>query len=425
MTPERRKITKDALARLKLPEGKAEHTIWDVELRGFGVRIRKAGSRNFIVKYRVGGIDRQMTIGPASPDGLAGARAAAAKALQSAKAGIDPQVEKVQRHQDARETLGELVSHYLAQAVTRQRPNTFSLQQRQLKELWKPLHSRAVRSVATRDVAQRLDDITAKNGPVASNRARTALSALYVWAMKRGRATANPVIGTDKNEERSRDRVLSRDELRGIWLACGERGEFGRIVRLLILTGCRRQEVGSMQWEELSPSLDLWTIPSARTKNGVAHNVALAPLAREVLQEQPRRLEGLDRSPRSFVFGEGRKGYAGWAAAKAGLELRIAKDMTTAAGQADTRDQRRLAPWTLHDLRRTFATVCAEELHIEPHVIEACLNHVRKRREGVAGIYNRATYAAPMARAWRAYADWIIELVTGEEAATNVVELRR
>ncbi|HWL71626.1 MAG TPA: hypothetical protein VNS22_25050, partial [Geminicoccus sp.] len=71
--PERRKLTKEALARLRLPEGKAEHTVWDTELKGFGVRMRKAGSRNFIVKYRVGGTDRQLTIGPASPDGLGSA----------------------------------------------------------------------------------------------------------------------------------------------------------------------------------------------------------------------------------------------------------------------------------------------------------------------------------------------------------------
>ncbi len=427
--PERRKLTKEAIQRLRMPEGQSEHTVWDTELKGFGVRLRDGGSRNFIVKFRVGGRSRQVTLGPASSEGLASARSAAAKALQDAKAGDDPQAAKSQRHDDARENIGSLIEAYLAQAEKRLRPATAREVRRHLLVHCKPLHGRSARSITRADIARRLDELTETSGPVSANRARAALSALFTWALTRGRVPANPVIGIEPNTEVARDRVLAPGELLAIWQASADEGEFGRIVRLLILTACRRQEIGDMRWSELSADGTTWTIPGQRTKNKTPHLVTLAPLAQAILAEQPKRQvgEGTARHVRDLVFGKGRgeSGYQGWTRAKWRLDARIA----AAAAHADGRDKPtakdHLKPWTLHDFRRTFATVCAEQLEILPHVVEACLNHQERRNTGVASVYNRATYAEPMARAWKAYAGWIDRLLTGQAAATNVVALRR
>ncbi len=426
--PERRKLTKEVLNRLRLPIGAAEHTVWDSELKGFGVRLREGGSRNFIVKFRVGGRSRQITIGPASPDGLGTARAAAAKALQHARDGVDPQAARSQRHEEARETLGVLIKDYLAQAERRLRPKSLVEVKRHLEVAWKPLHARAARSVTKADIVRRLDELTETKGATTSNRARTTLSAMYSWAIQRDRASANPVIGTEANAERSRDRVLTPAELCAIWTACEDEAEYGRIIRLLILTGCRRQEVGDMSWSELTADHTVWTIPAGRTKNKLPHIVTLSSLARTILEDQPRRPQqgpGAVRGQmREFVFGEGRGGYSGWTRSKWRLDARIARANAKAGGRMEPAREDQPASWTLHDLRRTFATVCAERLGVPPHVIEACLNHVERRREGVAGIYNRATYAEPMAKAWLVYAAWIDEIVTGG-VTTNVVALHR
>jgi len=132
----------------------------------------------------------------------------------------------------------------------------------------------------------------------------------------------------------SREHVISDQELAAIWAACRD-DDHGRIVKLLILTGQRRDEAGDMMWPELDLSRGLWTIPRERTKNGLPHEVPLSDAALEILRSIPRR-EG-----REFVFGEGQGGFSGRSKSKARLDTRIAKARAI------------VRPWRLHDLRRT------------------------------------------------------------------------
>jgi integrase len=189
---------------------------------------------------------------------------------------------------------------------------------------------------------------------------------MFNWAIREGyELPANPVAGSNRPAEpESRARVLTNEELRKVWLACGD-DDFGRIIRLLALTGQRREEVGGMEWTEIAG--DIWTIPAARTKNRRAHTLPLLPAALALLPEPNGRL---------WVFGVGARGFSGWSAAKRALDSR--------AQLAE--------PFRIHDIRRSVATGLAE-LGVLPHVIEAVLNHVSGHRAGVAGIYNRATYA--------------------------------
>jgi integrase len=172
--------------------------------------------------------------------------------------------------------------------------------------------------------------------------------------------------------EVSREHVITDDELAKIRSACRD-DDYGRIVRLLILMGRRRDEVGDMTWPELDLNRGLWTIPRERTKNGLPHEVPLSDAALEILWSIPRR-EG-----RKFVFGEGQGGFSGWSKSKARLDARIAKTRAV------------VRPWRLRDLRRTVATRLGE-LGILPHVVEAILNHVSGHKAGVAGIYNMSAF---------------------------------
>jgi integrase len=198
--------------------------------------------------------------------------------------------------------------------------------------------------------------------------------------MREGLSDGNPVIGTNRAaDERSRDRVLSDEELARIWHACGS-DDYGRIVRLLILTGQRRHEVGGVSSSELNFARAVWSIPSDRTKNGRPHEVPLPAPAALVLKEA--QMEVGD----GYLFGEAQGPFQGWSKAKAALDRRIA-----AAGNT-------LKPWRVHDIRRTVATRMAE-FGVQPHIVEAVLNHISGHKAGVAGVYNRALYAAEKRRA--------------------------
>ena len=146
-------------------------------------------------------------------------------------------------------------------------------------------------------------------------RARAALWALFAWAIDQGLAEANPVVGTSQPAAlRPRERVLSDAELIAVWKACGE-DDFGRMTRLLVLTACRRQEVGGMRWSELDPERGVWAIPGERTKNGRTHTLPLPPLAWEIIEATPHRA-GID-----LLFGRGGpQGYVGFDKVKKALD---------------------------------------------------------------------------------------------------------
>jgi integrase len=389
------RLTRPTLATLSLPPGKSELIIFDDALPGFGVRLRAGGKRVWIAQYRMGAKQRRVTIGPVQAIDPDEARRRAKEVLAHAHLGKDPQAEKMEAKARAALTLGSVSERYLDRhAAARLKPKTLAETTRYLRQHWRPLHPLPLHKIERRHIAAYMAEIATSNGPIAANRARTALSGLYSWAMREGLAEANPVVGTNRSvPERSRERVLSDLEVKAIWAACAE-DDYGRIVRLLILTGQRRDEVGSMRWEEVDTEAALWRIPGERTKNHRPHEVPLSSPALAILQSIPRREE------RAFVFGDGSGPFQGWSKARAGLDRRLVK-----AGH-------QLAPWRLHDLRRTVATRMAE-LGVQPHVIEAVLNHVSGHRAGVAGIYNRALYAAEKRDALERWAQHVLKHVAG------------
>ncbi len=179
--------------------------------------------------------------------------------------------------------------------------------------------------------------------------------------------------------------------------------DYDRIVRLLMLTAARREEVGGMAWAELTRSRDpgcLWTVPGSRAKNGREHELFLPVLAVEQLPQQRER---------ALVFGKGEGSFSGWSAAKSRLDRamhrKLVERFTKQHARAPEPYEVKVAPWRLHDLRRTFAT-WSNEHGTQPHVVEAILNHVSGSRAGVAGVYNRAVYREQKAEvlgAWAAH----------------------
>ncbi|WP_166145422.1 site-specific integrase [Methylosinus sp. RM1] len=361
--------------------------VWDDAVKGFGARRQTSDAVTYVLKYRASGRQRFYTIGrhgsPWTPDT---ARREARRLLGLVAAGKDPALPLSDGL-----ALRTVIDTYLDVAKERQRPRSYLETERHLRVAWKPLHDMPIADIARRNVASRLAELSG----VTVIRARAALSACFVWAIREGLAEANPVTGTNRPPEpTSRSRVLSDVELAVIWRACGD-DDYGRIVRLLMLTGQRRDEVGAMTWGEIAG--DVWTIPGSRTKNHREHTLSLTAQALALLPEQ--------REGRELVFGAGAGPFSGWSQCKARLDARALKMLRKEDPEAE------LAGWRLHDLRRTAATVMADRLGVLPHIVEAVLNHVSGHRAGVAGVYNRAAYRAEIGRALEAWGAHVAGIV--------------
>ena len=394
---EEMRFTKQTIEALRLPAAKSEHIVWDDSLPGFGVRVR-ATSKAWRIQYRVGRLQRSESLGDIRKVVLEDARRIARQRFAMVELGRDPSAEResIRRAQAAAElTLGTTIGRYLAAKQEILRPSTYKVTRIYL-ERWKPLHGTPINAVKRAQVAALLSEMAGKHGRMSAQCARRRLSAVYSWAMREGLADANPVIGSNDpgSGARSRDRVLGNDEIRILWnVCCAMDDDFSRIVRLLLITACRRDEIGGLRWSEIDMNTGTLTLPGSRTKNHRQHSLVLPKIAHAILHYQSRT-EGRD-----FVFGKRGLGFSGWSFAKLALDKRI----------LETADKP-LASWTIHDIRRSTATGLAN-LGVQPHVIEAILNHWSGHRGGVAGVYNRASYEAEKQVALEAWAEHITTLI--------------
>jgi hypothetical protein len=216
------KLTSKAVAALMLPTGKDDHFEWDLDLPGFGYRLRRSGekvNRSWVVQYRHAGQTRRMGLGSASVLSAEQARGEAKRILAKRNLGEDPATERKRRASADRFTFSALAEQYLAAKKSEVRRRTFTEWQRYLQSSYfKPLHNIPADAITRRDVAARVLVIGRENGVVAAARARAALSALFSWAMENGLAETNPTVGTAKPKAPpSRDRVLSDQELLAVW----------------------------------------------------------------------------------------------------------------------------------------------------------------------------------------------------------------
>jgi integrase len=396
------RLTEAVVARLTIPDGKIDETWFDSEIKGFGVRKRGKDATYFL-QYQLNGTPRKLTLGRRSEIRCEVARdLAKAKRGEIAKAklglGIDPAIArenaKAESNKPKPQSLGAIIADYLATKKAAMRPRTYSGAAYQLETLFKPLHNAPLNAVTRAAIAAQLGTIARECGNVTANRSRSTLSSLFAWAMSEGIAESNPVIGSTVRPEKPRERVLSDGELATLFLALPD-DRFGRIVRLLVLTGCRRDEIGSLRWSEVDLVARTITLPASRTKNKRAHTTPLSESALKVLQSVPQ--DG------DYVFG----GFGHWSYNKMKLDGVV----------------KFTVPWTLHDLRRTCATGMAD-LGVQPHIIEAVLNHVSGHKAGVAGIYNRATYETEKTAALELWAGHLAVAVA-QASGTNVTRLRQ
>jgi integrase len=396
------KLTAAEAERLTLQPGETDRIWFDDSIPGFGVRLRSTGSRAWVFQYKISGKTHRLVIGKTSAMKHGRAREIATEYYAKVKLGRNPATEKRLQVERARHTFGGLVERYLVQQQSQLRASSYREIARHLEIHAAPLHSLPLDHVEQRMIAERLAQIERTSGAVTANRVRASMSAMFGWGMREGPALANPVANTNRREEKARDRVLVDSELRVVWRALRD-NQYGTIVKLLMLTGQRANEISGLRWSEIDFDRNVISLPGSRTKNGRPHEVPMARQVRDLLAAQPR-IDG-----RHLVFGKGDGPFSGFSRCKEALDATLAQNGCP------------LADWVLHDLRRSVATGIAE-IGIAPHIIEAVLNHVSGHNGGVAGIYNRSHYSAEKAEALARWDEHIRGVVEG--SPKKVVELR-
>jgi integrase len=365
------KITVSSIAKL-------QGWLWDISVVGFGAR-RQTNLVHYYVRYRHNGQQIVRSIGrhgALTPDT---ARAKAKQLLGLVSGGTDPFAQAL-----SGEGFPVAVDRYLERKRPALKPTSFNEATRYLRSLALPLHSLRLAQIDRRKIAALLGEVETGSGPAARNRLRSRLSAFFAWCITEGLLDANPVQGTAKADEGgSRERVLAPDELRRLWHALGD-DAFSNIVRLLLLTGQRRNEIGHLQWGEIDLAKAQINLPASRVKNGRDHTFPLSAQALAILSGLPRR------NSTEYLFGK--RGFNDWDYAKQQLDQRLG-----------------IAPWRLHDLRRTCATQLGE-LGVLPHVVEQALNHVSGAKAGVAGVYNRSKMIDAVREALQRWADHLDQI---------------
>jgi integrase len=389
--------------------GKKDRQIADDEQRGLRVRVGMkavAGSFNYktyLVRYSIDGVKRSMPIGACSAIPIEEARRIARKIMGAVADRKDPALERrARRHARAQTlTIGKLIEQWVAIGL-KERSATYKYEApRALRlALAGRLDSDAA-SFTRKEAIALVDALVAAERPQMARSLAGYGSSLYSWALERELVKLNPFLKLPLPEATERSRTLGDEEIRAVWSATAAPGPFNAVIRMLLLTGQRLNEVARMTWSELDSGLATWTLPSERAKNNVAHIVPLSTQARAIVAAQPRM------AGNEFVFASRTGAVSDFTRPKQALDK--------ASG---------VTGWVLHDCRRSVATNM-QKLGVRLEVVEALLNHVGGSRAGIVGVYQRHKYVDEKRAAMAAWGARLEAIVEGREPESNVTQLMR
>lgn len=399
----RKNLTDRFVANVKV---EARTDFQDELVRGLWLRVSPAGARTWQVIYsrESDGLKQRLKVGRYPAMTLEKARAAALKMLTAVTEGDDPAAKK-RASRDA-VTVQELGDLFIKKYARRSK-RTWAEDERLLRvEVYPVIGRHKAASVKRRDI---LDIIEAKAdaGYIAqSTQILAVIRKMFNWAVDNDYLDVSPATGIKpRGKAVRRDRVLTDHEVAEVWKALPDAAlsdPTRDIFKLLFLTGQRVGEVAGMRRGEIDVNMATWTIPAARTKNGLTHTVPLSSPALEIVEAALARTDDDADAALFSRVGEPIESNAISKAAR--LKLQV----------SDT-------PWTPHDIRRTVATRMAD-IGVAPHIIEAVLNHISGARSGVAGVYNRSRYEPEKRQAVNIWAEHLDAIVTGRNA--KVVPMR-
>jgi integrase len=389
-------LTDITIRSLKAP-ARGQVTYWDKSgaLKGFGIRLGQGNSRTFVVMK--GKQRKLLTVGRYPALSLSKARDEARKIIAFTPATPF----KEEPCPSFAETIPTfLTTHF---APNRRRERTKMDAERLLRKHFEPvLGAKPINEIKTRQITEIVDGLLSKPGT--ASHAHAAVRLFFRWAVARRLILHSPLDGlSNPTRHVPRDRVLVPEELKSVYLTASQQAfPFGAVVQLLILTGQRRGEIAGLRWEWIDERARTITLPASATKNGRAHTFPYGEAAAVIFEAIPRQGDYLFPAHREQTKGKPATTMSGWAKQKATLDKAVAT-----SGHA-------VSPWTLHDLRRTFATNLAA-LGVRLEVTEKLLNHVSGSFGGIVGIYQRHGFQDEMKEAITRYEAHLTELLHAGE----------
>jgi integrase len=407
------KFTQTNVKKLKQTPGKTDETVWDEGMQGFGIRFRNGGAGVYVIQYSVNGRQGKIGLGKVSQVALDDAQTEAKQQFAMIARNVDPALERSKQIAKSGEKFGEKINGFFAHLEEKNRsPSYVGDAKRNLERYMTNLHRYGIGDITRALIAAELDKIQEQHGYRQAGLARSHIHRFYEWAFGKGWVEINPAAGTEKRPSERRDRVLDPAELLAIWDATDSDGDFDKIVRLLMLTGARGAQIGSLNRKnelKLDERLCDFIPPHVRekrgqdgadrgkTKNKERFWLALSNRAAAILETTTPRI-GSD-----FVFGTGEGGFSGWSTAKDRLDAKL----------GDKVDQ-----WTFHDFRRTFNTLGQRDCKIPPWVADVCLHHVGEAKKGIKRTYNHADYIDEKRDAMEKWGSYIDSLVNKQPKLT-------
>lgn len=385
----------------------------DTVVKGLVLIVQPTGAKTWQVRYRTAGVRRRMALGSYPVVSLADARKNANAALLKVLEGEDPVADREATKEaklSDRDKIQPLVEQFAKRHLStlKSGPTVKRELDRHVVAVW---GDRDIHDITKRDVIDLLDGIADSGRVVSANRVRAYLNKFLSWCVERDILVQSPAMGVKPAaKEKSRDRVLSDDEIRWLWIACENEGHpWGHLGKLLLLTGQRVGEVVGITEREITGNL--WRLSSDRTKNGRAHDVPLSNAALDAL-DAVERIKG---DVGLIMTTNGKTPLSGFHKGRNHLAERMIEVASEEAGASVD-----IPHWTFHDLRRTAATGMAR-LGIAVRVTEAVLNHVSGSGGGIVAVYQRHDYAQEKRDALEAWARFVADLVEGR--ADNVVRI--
>jgi integrase len=390
------------------------YEIADSEVRGLHVRVSPHGTKSFVLVTRYPGAKHpaRRSLGIYGDVTLAEAREKAREWRSMVAKGVDPKAEakrlRLAEAMKNKNTVGAVAEAFIAAKISKMRCSKQATGEirREIISRWA---ERPITEITRSDVVSMVREIGAR-APYSARNVFAWTRAMFNWAISEDvyNLTMNPTSGIDADDKigsrrKPRDRILTDAELRALWRATGKM-EYpaGPVIRLLLLTGCRRAEIADAKWSEFDPNDRVLRIPGARTKtdNG-QHVVPLSTLAMDLINGLPR----INGSPYMFSV-SGVSPMVDHSGAKLKLDELMAEELGCSPRDFARGGDR---SFVIHDLRRTVRSRLAA-LKVDFTVAELILGHALG---GIHATYNRHTYDEEKREALQRWADHLQAIIGG------------
>ena len=412
MTANKKRLT-DAVVKRTKPPAEGYVIVWDSLCPGLGLRINSGGKRAFIVQGRCKGKNFKTSVGNALVIGLEQARNDARGVLEDAQRGIAPakrkaldeEIAKVEKREAQKAEAGTFRA--VAEEYMRYHGNdlksSYELNRYLAVDILPVFGDLPIGDINRHDLRSFVLD-KSETAPISAARCISLIRPILNYALDEGYIDDLPSFRKLTPKTTERDRVLTDDELKSVWLAADAIGyPYGALIKFLALTGCRRGEAAGLTWSEIDG--DIWKLPSERSKNGEGHLIPLTPFANSILDDCPR-FKGCN-----LVFNNGGKQLSGFS------KYKVRHDRVISEQRGEPFSE----PWRVHDIRRSVATGL-RSLGIDRLTVSKILNH---SEGGVTKIYDRYAADPEKRHALEVWAAHLESLVTGTPTPSNVVEIRK